>query len=76
MIHDLKILTEHFIPVHQGLKKAEVRYNDRDFKVGDYLILREYCSEVGYSGRIVQRRIGHVAELTAMSEGYVLISFK
>lgn len=76
MIHDLKILPEHFLPVQEGLKKAEVRYNDRDFKTGDYLILREYRPEAGYSGRIVQRRIGHIADLNAMSEGYVLLSFK
>lgn len=76
MIHDLKILPEHFLPVQEGLKKAEVRYNDRDFKTGDYLILREYLPETGYSGRLVQRRIGHVTDLSVMSEGYVLLSFK
>lgn len=76
MIHDMKILSEHFYPVQTGLKKAEVRYNDRDFKVGDYLLLREYSPENGYSGRIIQKRIGHIACLDAMADGHVLLSFK
>lgn len=31
--HELKILPEHFWPVVTGHKKAELRKNDRDFKV-------------------------------------------
>lgn len=40
MMHNLKILPEHFIPVIDGKKLAELRFNDRDFKVGDYLHLQ------------------------------------
>lgn len=76
MLHHIKILSEHFYPVQEGLKKAEVRYNDRGFKVGDYLLLREYSTESGYSGRVITKRIGHIACLDAMADGYVLLSFK
>ena len=39
MIHNLKILPEHFTPVLDGLKLAELRKNDRNFQVGDILVL-------------------------------------
>lgn len=41
-IHDLKILPEYFEAVAQGLKTFEIRKNDRDFKVGHFLNLREW----------------------------------
>ena len=39
--HELKILPEQFWSVVAGHKKAELRKNDRDFKVGDTIILWE-----------------------------------
>lgn len=39
MIHELKILPEYFEAVTSGRKQFEIRKNDRDFKVGDQLIL-------------------------------------
>ena len=73
MIHELKILPEHFGPVMAGIKLAELRLNDRDFKEDDTLRLREY--ENGeYTGRIVYRRVIHVADVGAYLPGYVLLS--
>lgn len=37
MVHELKIAPEYFKDVRTGLKKFEIRKNDRDFKVGDRL---------------------------------------
>lgn len=70
--HDLKIDPEFFVPVSLGLKTAELRINDRDYKVGDWLILREYHN--GYSGRKVSRKVVHIAEVDFVSPGYVLMS--
>lgn len=39
--HELKCDTKFFGAVQSGEKPFEMRENDRDFKVGDYLILRE-----------------------------------
>lgn len=38
--HELKILPKYFSEVYSGNKTFEVRKNDRNFKVGDMLILK------------------------------------
>jgi hypothetical protein len=40
--HDLKCDPEYFQAVKSGDKTFEVRQNDRDFHVGDYINLLEY----------------------------------
>ena len=42
MTHYLKIRPEHFQAVIDGRKPFEVRFNDRNFQVGDRVILEEY----------------------------------
>lgn len=42
MTHHLKILPEYFEEVIAGKKPFEIRFNDRNFKVGDRVELREY----------------------------------
>ncbi|WP_444812245.1 DUF3850 domain-containing protein, partial [Streptococcus canis] len=40
---------EYFEAIMDGTKTFECRYNDRDFKVGDELLLREYDPKKGYT---------------------------
>lgn len=70
--HDLKILPEHFWPVVNGEKTAEVRKNDRDFHCGDKVILYEWDGE--YTGEATEREIIHVADIGSYLPGYVLLS--
>lgn len=75
MIHNLKILPEHYIPVMEGKKLAELRLNDRDFQAGDYLHLQEFHDGI-YTGECCTAEIIHVADVGAYLEGYVLLSIK
>lgn len=59
--HDLKTWPEPFEAVWSGRKNFEIRRNDRDFKVGDTLLLREYEPEKqAYTGREVSRVITYI----------------
>lgn len=42
MTHELKTVNPYFMEVFCGLKSFEVRFNDRDFKEGDILLLKEF----------------------------------
>lgn len=59
--HDLKCWPPHFQSVKSGAKGFELRLNDRDFRVGDTLRLREYCPVANaYSGDEVSRVVSYV----------------
>jgi ASC-1-like (ASCH) protein len=42
MIHELKLQQPYFDEVWNNRKTFEIRKNDRDFKVSDTVILKEY----------------------------------
>jgi len=50
-VHELKIEKKYFDARLQGIKQYEIRLNDRGFKVGDVLHLREIVPERKYTGR-------------------------
>jgi hypothetical protein len=73
--HDLKIESPYFQSVVDGIKTAEIRCNDRDFRVGDQLHLRECQSDVA-TGRCVDVIVTHVVHgpIHGIEQGYVLLS--
>lgn len=57
--HLLKTLPEYFRAVARGDKTFEVRKNDRDFKVGDCVTLREFDGKE-YTGKHITREIYYI----------------
>lgn len=45
MTHAVKIEPRFYRMVINGLKPYEIRFNDRDYRVGDYLALNEWDAE-------------------------------
>lgn len=75
MIHKLKILPQYFEDKLQGMKKWEVRKNDRPFKDGDTLQLEEWSEETGYTGRTLQEYIKKIyTDVSGIEDGYVIMN--
>ena len=55
MNHELKVWPEFYKALENKTKQFEVRKNDRDFKVGDNLILLEFepCENCKGTGKII-----------------------
>lgn len=74
MTHSLKILPEYYDAVHTGLKQFEIRFNDRDFHVGDFIILREWNGEK-YTGRAIRCLVTYIEnDKRYCLPGYVVLS--
>ena len=76
VIHELKILPEYFWEVFLGHKTFEIRKNDRDFKTGDMIILREWNSDSkSYTGNKLARKIIYILkDVDGLKKDYVLMS--
>lgn len=51
-IHNLKIKPCYFKDVVSGVKTFEVRFNDRNFKMGDILVLEEFDDRGYFEGKL------------------------
>ncbi|WP_045689454.1 MULTISPECIES: ASCH/PUA domain-containing protein [Hymenobacter] len=59
--HELKVWPDCFAALQAGVKPFDVRENDRDFQVGDALLLREYEPEQErYTGGTVERWVSYL----------------
>ncbi|MDO6166571.1 DUF3850 domain-containing protein [Enterobacter hormaechei] len=73
--HNLKIWPEYFAAVRGGLKRAELRWNDREYQAGDILDLCEWDpNEEAFTGDFISVTVTHVADLGQWMPGYVLLS--
>jgi hypothetical protein len=76
-IHDLKCHPDVWGPMRRGDKPFEIRFNDRNFQVGDGLLLRFYSPETQtYNGDWTLARVIYVLTDTkyGMKDGYVIMA--
>ncbi|HHG8916983.1 TPA: DUF3850 domain-containing protein [Klebsiella oxytoca] len=75
--HELKIFPEFFSAVCTGVKRAELRKNDRDYRVGDTLHLLETPrGSCHRTGEFINATITHIADVGEWMPGYVLLSIE
>lgn len=78
VIHRLKTINPYFELLWSGQKSFELRKNDRDFKVGDVIVLEEYDLKNGYTGRVVHKTISYILERCpqyGLQNGYCIIGW-
>ncbi|PEA54520.1 RNA-binding protein [Bacillus pseudomycoides] len=76
MLHNLKINKEFFLPVLEQIKTFEIRKNDRDFHIGDKVVLNEWDDEKKqHTGRKVNVEITYITDYE-QKDNYVVFSFK
>lgn len=78
MKHELKTWPKYFSRIVEGSKTFEVRKNDRDFQVGDELVLMEFDPEnniyTGKSHKVTVSYILHGGDF-GVKEGFVVMGF-
>ena len=74
--YKLKIKSEYYVDVINGTKTAEIRYNDRNYQVGDILILNEIDEHDIFTGNKCSVIVTHVLDDNQyLQTGYVMLSF-
>ena len=79
MVHELKILPKYFDKVLSGEKTFEIRIDDRNYTLGDTLVLNEFF-EQRYTGKKIAVEVLYVLRHEdfpeGIPEGYVVLSIK
>jgi hypothetical protein len=77
MTHYLKTWPQYFEDVFNGKKTFELRRNDREFQLGDILILKEWEQDTcRYTGRQVSKKVEYILEggSLGLEKGYVIMA--
>lgn len=59
-VHHLKVWSQFFPALKNGKKTFEYRTNDRDFQLGDILLLQEWKHEIGFTDQVIQKEITYI----------------
>lgn len=75
-VHKLKILPEYYNAQIEGKKNFEIRKNDRDYKVGDKLVLKEYDPKAKeFTGQSFITEITFITNYQ-QKDGYIVLGTK
>ncbi len=74
--HEVKILPEYYADIESGAKKFEYRKDDRGYRVGDIIKLREYLpKEDSYTGNSLEAEITYILKgRMNIPTGYAIMS--
>lgn len=76
MIHELKLLSKYYPDSLTNKKNFEIRKNDRDFKVGDAVKLKEW-NRGKYTGKEHIKEITYILDDSDyLQNGYVCLGLK
>lgn len=74
--HKLKITPQYYKEVANGTKTFEIRKNDRNYQMGDIVILREYNEGTeDYTGNELSFKIGFITSYGQVND-YVVFSIQ
>ena len=79
MTHTLKCRSDFFNDIWRLQKTFELRRDDRNFQVGDWVLLREIKIGIGYTGRKINARIRYVlrnAEEFGLQPGHCIFGME
>jgi hypothetical protein len=78
--HVIKIKKEHLKSVINGSKKAELRYDDRNYQVGQIVLMKEWMpTKKRFTGKGTHVRITHIIQCGHFIESaypWVVFSFE
>lgn len=75
--HTLKTINPYFEDVANDIKKFEIRKNDRNYKIGDCLELREFIAPDTYTGRAIRADITYIVDNPEYcKDGYVVLGIE
>lgn len=75
MQHFLKCDHDHFQAIYFNEQKCSIRFDDRNFKLGDEVIFIDYDQETKRaSGESLLRHITHIQTGYGLPDGYVALS--
>ena len=73
-MHIIKLHTRYMEAVNKGQKNFEVRYNDRDYQVGDLLVMYEVDNQGCIRNGLAVKEITYVLEsFEALKSGWVVL---
>jgi len=79
--HNLKIVKPHFSHVRDRVKDYDIRFDDRDYMVGDLLVLHEYRhpdkATLSPTGETITRKIKHILRrFKGLQAGYIVLGLE
>ena len=78
MEHELKVLPQFYNGISSHRKTFEIRKDDRDYQVGDRILLREFDGEK-YTGNQTRRIITYIlrdAKEYGLADGYCILGIQ